>query len=72
MESEQWFKDRKAAETLLRALGRVDAAALKTLQDAELARIIELLADATAQCGQEKRERSVMGKPRRGRQRGQR
>jgi hypothetical protein len=59
MQSQQWFKDRQAAEELLRALGKVTPAALKTLQDAELARIIELLAEAMGRCGQERRERPV-------------
>ena len=36
MQSEQWFKDRKTAEKLLRTLGKVTPASLKTLQDAEL------------------------------------
>jgi hypothetical protein len=59
MQSEQWFKDRKTAEKLLRTLCKVTPASLKTLQDAELARTIELLAEVMGQCGQERRERPV-------------
>jgi hypothetical protein len=57
MESERWFKDRKIGEGLLRALGKVTPAALKTLQDKELDHIITQLAEVTAKCGQERLER---------------
>ena len=62
MESEQWFKDRKTGENLLRALAKTTPAALKTLQDMELARILELLAEVMAQCGQERKDRPVKTK----------
>jgi hypothetical protein len=67
MESEQWFKDRKAGENLLRALGKTTPASLKTLQDMELARIIGLLAEVIALCGQERRERPIKSSLRSGR-----
>jgi hypothetical protein len=70
MESEQWSKDRKTGENLARALAKTTPAALKTLQDMELARIIELLAEVMAQCGQERRERPVKKKRRVGRRPG--
>jgi hypothetical protein len=57
MESEQSFKDRKIGEGLLRELGKVTPAALKTLQDKELDRIVTLLAEVMAKCGQERLER---------------
>ena len=57
MESEQWFKDRKISEGLLRALGKVTPGALKTLQDSELDQIIAQLAEVMAKCGQERLER---------------
>lgn len=57
MESEQWFKDRKVGEALLRALGKVTPGALKTLQDKELDHIIAQLAEVVARCGQERSER---------------
>jgi hypothetical protein len=69
MESEQWFKDRKTAENLLRVLARTTPAALKTLQDAELARILELLPEVMALCGQERRERPRKAPKGRGRRR---
>jgi hypothetical protein len=57
MEPEQWFKDRKIGEGLPRELSKVTPAALKTLQDKEIDRIIVLLAEVMAKCGQERLER---------------
>ena len=57
MESEQWFKDRKIGEGLLRALGKVTPGALKTLQNKELDHIITQLSEVMAKCGQERLER---------------
>ena len=57
MESEQWFKDRKVAERLMVALGKVTPGALKTLQDKELDHLVLLLAEAAGACGRERSER---------------
>lgn len=66
MESDQWFKDRKAGEELLRATGKVTPAALKTLQDKELRRILELLSRAIGLCGIELEQRPAKAKRKRG------
>jgi hypothetical protein len=57
MESEQRFKDRKVAERLMVALGKLTAGALKTLQDKELDHLVLLLAEAAGACGRERSER---------------
>jgi hypothetical protein len=49
----------------LRALAKVTPAALKMLQDKELARITELLVEIIGQCGNEQRERPQKKKVRR-------
>jgi hypothetical protein len=64
MESEQWSKDRKIGEGLLRALAKVTPGALKTLQDKELDHIITQLAEVMAKCGQERSERPAKKKKR--------
>jgi hypothetical protein len=56
MESEQWSKDRKIGEGLLRALAKVTPGALKTLQHKE--------AEVMAKCGQERSERPAKKKKR--------
>lgn len=57
MDSDTWHRDRKAAEALLVALAGITSSALKTLQTAELERIIVLLATTTAICGAERQQR---------------
>jgi hypothetical protein len=57
MESEQWFKDRKAGEWLMVTLDKVTPGALKTLQGAELDHIILRLAEVTGDCGRERSKR---------------
>ena len=57
MDSDTWHRDRKAVERLLVALADITPAALKTLQTAELERIIVLLATMTAACGAERQQR---------------
>jgi hypothetical protein len=57
MQSEQWVKNRKAGEDVLRALGNVTPDVLKTLQDKELERIIVLLGEVAGACGREHSER---------------
>ena len=57
MQSESWHANRHVAENLLRALAAVTPEALKTLQTAELDRIIVLLATTTSACGDERRQR---------------
>ena len=66
MESEQWFNDRQVGERLLRASGQTTPAALKTLQDHELRRTIELLARAIGLCGLELEQRPTKERRKRG------
>ena len=68
MESRQWFSDRHAAENVLRVLAVVNPAALKTLQDAELTRLIQVLAQVMVDCGHERRQRRTPNGPHMGKQ----
>lgn len=45
MDDTVWMKQRKSAERLLVALGKLTSAELKTLNDVELVRIQKLLSD---------------------------
>ena len=53
MDGEEWHKDRKSAEELLKVLGKCSAATAKTLSDEELKRIRELLGAALVVVAQE-------------------
>ncbi|WP_072387080.1 hypothetical protein [Hyphomicrobium sp. CS1BSMeth3] len=57
MKSDQWYDDRRIGEELLRVSAKATPAALKTLNDLELRRTLELLAAAVGLCGLELKER---------------
>ena len=57
MDGDKWHKDRKTAETLLRALAAVTPDILKTFETAELERAVVLLATVMAHCGAERQQR---------------
>ena len=57
MDADTWHRDLTAAEALPVALTVVTHATLKTLQKAELERIIVLLTAATAICDAERQQR---------------
>jgi len=58
MEGDNWHQSRARAEAVLRALGTLKFEDAKTLQDAELDRVIMLLAEITGMLGQERLDRT--------------
>ena len=57
MDGNQWHKDRATAERLLVALSQASPVVLKTLQDAELTRVGELLVEVSSATLQERQVR---------------
>ena len=57
MDGNQWHKDRATAERLLVALSQASPDVLKTLQDAELSRVGELLVEVSSATFQERQAR---------------
>jgi len=51
MDSKEWYEQRRRAERVVAALGSVNADDLKTLLDAELERVMLLLAQVTGLAG---------------------